>query len=222
MRFVIHEQPYEQPLATGQFRYLQNGEPTGAIESWRLSAAVDGYRFLRVDLDARAAESGRSYLFHMVLNPDNRPEQLKYLVFAQGLSISGAIVWEADDLAGARTVNDTTFEDVVPRGEFWFPSVMGLSILSDGTVSSSAPVELPGATLQTAWDEVAGAFRLYHTPVWLAKETTVAADGSDLMHLQVMWSDEKRELWLGSDGYPLRLSRPDGLQAEVMQFLAYT
>ena len=68
MRFIIHELPYERPLLAGRLRYERDGQPTGAIEFWRLTDAVDGYRFLRVDLDARDAASGRSWLYHATLD----------------------------------------------------------------------------------------------------------------------------------------------------------
>ncbi len=60
MRFIVHEQAYEKPIAAGQLRYERDGRATGAIESWRLTRAVEGYEILRVDLDARTAESGHS------------------------------------------------------------------------------------------------------------------------------------------------------------------
>ncbi len=73
MRFIIHQLPYERPIVAGQLRYERDGAPTGAVEQYRLTAAVDGYRFLRVDLDARTAPSGRSTLYHLTLNPDGQP-----------------------------------------------------------------------------------------------------------------------------------------------------
>ncbi len=38
MRFIIHEQPFERIVAAGQYRYEQAGQPTGAVEHWRLTA----------------------------------------------------------------------------------------------------------------------------------------------------------------------------------------
>ena len=76
MRFIIHELPYERPLLSGRLRYERDGVPSGAVESWRLTAAVDGYRFLRVDVDAREAPSGRSWLYHLTLNPAGLPDRV--------------------------------------------------------------------------------------------------------------------------------------------------
>lgn len=93
MRFIIHEMPYERPLLAGRLRYERDGVPTGAVELWRITNAVDGYRFLRVDLDAREAESGRSSLYHVTLNPAGRPEQLKFRLWGNGPEVSGSLVW---------------------------------------------------------------------------------------------------------------------------------
>ncbi len=222
MRFIIHELEYEKPLVAGRLRYLQDGEPTGAVEAWRLTAAVDGYHFLRVDLDARDAASGRSYLFHMVLNPEGQPEQLKYRVFGTGLLVSGAIVWEPDDLAASRTVNDRSTEEVVPRGPFWFPSILGLSTLPAQIEPHENDRELPGATLLSQADDVDELFKLYATPVRVTRQPVPdAQDQAAHQYLRVAWQSELRELWLDSDGYPVRLKRPDGLEAVATQFVVY-
>ena len=89
MRFSIHELPYETPLAAGQWRYEQDGEPTGAVEAWRLTAAQDGWSIWRVELDARAAASGRSTLYHLLLDADGRPAQLRYRLWRGAAQTSG-------------------------------------------------------------------------------------------------------------------------------------
>lgn len=222
MRSIIHELEYETPLAAGRLRYVLDGEPTGVTEAWRLTAAVDEYRFLRVDLDARDAASGRSYLFHMVLNPEGRPEQLKYRVFGAGLLVSGAIVWEAATLSGSRTVNEQSFEDVVARGVFWFPSVLGLSTLISQLDPAEGTTEQPGATLLTDSDGVDETFKLVATPV----RVRYAPVDNDLpqkahSHLRVAWSGNRRDLWLDEAGFPIRLQRPDGLEALATQLVVY-
>ena len=94
MRFIIQEQPREKILASGRYRFEQNGVPTGAVESWRLTAVADTYRFLRVDLDAREAASGHSYLYHAVVNAEERIERLKYRFWSDALTIVGDVVLE--------------------------------------------------------------------------------------------------------------------------------
>ncbi len=105
MRFIIRELPYERPLLAGRLRYERDGVPTGAVESWRLTQALDDYRFLRVDLDAREAPSGRSSLFHVTLNPAGRPEQIKYRLWGNGPEVSGTAVWEGNEVIAARRVD---------------------------------------------------------------------------------------------------------------------
>lgn len=222
MRFIIHELAYETPLAAGRLSYTLDGEPTGVVESWRLTAAVDGYRFLRVDLDARDAMSGRSYLFHMVLNPEGRPEQLKYRVFGADLLVGGAIVWEEEMLSASRTVNDQSFEDVVERGVFWFPSAMGLSTVAAQVLPGPIRAEQSGATLLTQTEDVTELLRLVPVPVRTSYEPS-AGDGHSGAHnyLRIAWDVEVRELWLDAAGYPVRLRRPDGMEAEATQLVVY-
>ena len=82
MRFLLREQAYEKPMAAGKLRYESSAGPTGAVEAWRLSAVEGDYRFLRVDLDAREAASGNSYIFHLTLNGQNRPERLQFRLWS--------------------------------------------------------------------------------------------------------------------------------------------
>ena len=89
MRFLIHELPYERPLLAGRLRYRRDGAPMGAVESWRLTDAAEGYRFLRVDMDAREAPSGHSHLYHATLDPSGRLEQLKFRFWGQGHEVEG-------------------------------------------------------------------------------------------------------------------------------------
>ncbi len=118
MRFIIKEQPYEKLISAGQYRYEIESKPTGAVESWRVTAVTDGYQFLRVDLDAREAESGHSYLYHAVVNPDEQVERLKYRFWGDGLEIVGDVVLEETAVSAPRTINDKTIDEVLnpPKG----------------------------------------------------------------------------------------------------------
>ena len=75
---------------------MLNNQPTGAVEEWRLSDAVDGYRFLRVDLDARNAPSGRSYLYHLTMDKLGNLVQLKFRLWTEGSEIIGSVLLEKD------------------------------------------------------------------------------------------------------------------------------
>ncbi len=129
MRFIIKEQPYERLVSAGQYRYEIEGKPTAAVESWRVTSVTDGYQFLRVDLDARDAESGHSYLYHAVLNPDEQVERLKFRFWGDGLEIVGDVVLDDEAVTVTRKVNGTNYDQVLDLTKgyrFWFPSVAGL------------------------------------------------------------------------------------------------
>ena len=94
MRSLIRELPYERPLVGGLYLYRHGGMPAGVFERWRLSAAPDGYRFLRVDLNAEASEGEHSTLYHLVLNADGEPERLSFRHFRRGRDLKGTLLFE--------------------------------------------------------------------------------------------------------------------------------
>lgn len=221
MRFIIHEQPYERPIVAGELRYRQDGQPTGAVEQFRVTAAVDGYRFWRVDLDARAAPSGRSTLYHLTLNPDGRPEQLKLRFWGDGRVVSGAIVWDGDQLTAARVVDDVHYEDEAQATAFWYPAAAGLALLP--------PVaglgEVAGVTLNPNTAEAAQLMALQpeRVSVRAIAPEVVAVSGADVTAAgwEIVWADQTRRVWLHPDGWPLRVRRDDGLAAEIDRLVVY-
>lgn len=210
MRFIIHELPYERPVAAGQFRYERDGQLTGALESWRLTDAVDGYRFLRVDLDARAAPSRRSVLYHLTLDPEGRPEQLKYRYWAEGLEASGAVVLEGGSIIAAREVNGVAYEDTAGAAALWFPSTVGLSLLR----AAPRDVVIPSVTLDAEASDPARLMALLERPLRLADE--------DERQMWVGWDGGERRLWLDENGYPVRMRRDDGLSATAVRLVQYS
>ena len=130
MRFLLKEQPYERPIASGSFRYDWSGQPTGLVEHWRYTAALDGYHFLRVDLDGRAS-SGHSTLYNLLLNRSGKPEQLKYRFFATGIRIVGQLLFENDEILAIHERNGVKSEQLfTDTGAFWFPSAAGLGLMA--------------------------------------------------------------------------------------------
>lgn len=99
MRYLLKTQPYEKPIAAGSFRYEQDGVPNGIVEQWQLSHALDGYKFFRVDVDARKLKTaGYSTLYNVVIGPDGKPENVKFRHFTtappaadNGLKLRGQI-----------------------------------------------------------------------------------------------------------------------------------
>lgn len=219
MRFIIHELPYERPLLAGQLRYERDGQPTGAVESWRLTSAMDGYRFLRVDLDARAAPSGRSSLYHATLNLQGVLEQLKYRFWGDGLEISGTIVHEGDHWLAGRTVNGIGYQDEAVGTAFWFPSGLGLSLLRNRNG------ELSGVTLNSNVDDAAQAFALqevdFSVRAGLVELLQVNGEAIPTIPYTVDWAGNRRIVWMDDEGRSLRLWRDDGLVATAARLVRF-
>ena len=229
MRFIIPELPYEQPLAKGSWRYEQDGTPTGAVEQWRLSAAHDGYHFLRVDLDARAAPSGRSYLFHAVLDEMDRFVRLKYRLWQGNSEVMGNVHLEEDavlftsgqgeDRGGNRGGNRIEEIIAMPDGfKFWFPSSSALGFLArsqfDGretavtlVVSENDGDDFALLPLVTTVEKINPGFG--------------PAQEDDQRPIRLYWEDQQRSIWLDSSGWPRRVARQDGLAAVETQLVNY-
>lgn len=232
MRFIIHEQPFEKPLATGLLRYEQDGRSTGTVEHWRLTEAAEGYRFFRVDLDARDGASGDSYLYHLVLNPDNRPERLKFRFYNPRTTITGDLLMEDSVVTLIRDINDQQgehhFEETAKADNqtvFWYPSAMGLGLLA-----YSHPDPLPAGTFPTGTFpaitlDKAADFALRRVNVTLQpgeKETlAVARQNVVVRPLLIRWQDQSRTIWLNPHKRPVKMVRGDGLAAVEVHHIHY-
>ncbi len=224
MRFIIHEMPYEKPLTAGQWNYVLDGQDTGALEQWRLTEAMDGYRFLRVDLDARAAQSGRSYLYHLMLDEQGSPVQLKYRLWTGGLEISGTVLLEEDAVIVTRKTAGVRQEDIleVPAGyAFWFPATAGLSLLTRLAEASN----VTAVTLRTAAADPASLMGPVLTAVDIRDEPPKVIDvmgtTQTLRGITIKWEDQRRRLWADAGGWPLMMERDDGLTAVITRAIKY-
>jgi hypothetical protein len=230
MRFIIHEQPYEKPIMAGEYRYEWDGQPTGAVETWRLTAAAEGYQFLRVDLDARAAASGHTYLYHALVNAAGQVERLKFRFWTEasgGLQVAGDIVLEETAVSSTRTINGKASDQVIhlPKGyRFWFPSVVGLhfagwrgnepktavtlnSKVGDENTLAVQVVDFEYFMMITDFMEMTAAGKVYkYTPCKLSW-----GDGN--------WRIIQRD-W--ENGWPLGMMRDDGLTAVVSRCIRYS
>jgi hypothetical protein len=220
MRMIIHELDYETLLARGQFSYMLDGRPTGAVESWRLTAAVDGYRFLRVDLDARQADSRATYLYHLTLDEKGRPVQLKFRYWRDQTGspwLSGAALLEDHALIVTRNTAAERWEHVseAPAGSvFWFPSAAGLGLLA-----RAAPGVFPGLSLRSPnrFDEPVSWLAPFSAKVTASQlepeELTVGGGRVTVQPVRCQWEDQERLIWLASGDWPVRMQRHDGLVA---------
>ncbi len=226
MRHLIHELPYETPLRAGLYRYERDGQATGAVEKWRLTAAPDGYRVLRVDLDARDAASGHSYLYHATLDPSGRLAQLKYRFWGAGHEVVGMVTAGDDAWTASRTVAGTRHEEEAPgRHAFWFPACAGLGLIVAGDGETLTGCTLDTRSLATP-DAAAAAFALWCGSVrrepGAPEALTVAGEPVTARRCLVTWAwegedAEERALWLDEQDWPLRMQRQDGLAAVETQ-----
>jgi hypothetical protein len=220
MRSLIHELPYEQPLAAGLLRYERDGRATGAVEHWQLTAAVHGYRFLRVDLDARDAASGDSTLFHLTLSPQGRPERLRFRFFRPGCDVDGHLLFDESQVTLSRLINRVRHEEetmLLPEYAFWFPSTVGLGLLAPyaGQDAAVAAVMLHKATN----------FGLLATDVQLQPGETgrllIRQNELPVRLLNIHWHDQERLIWLDETGWPVKMRRGDGLTAVETRYIRY-
>ena len=214
MRFLVKEQRYEKQIAAGQFRYEMDGEVTGAVETWRLNAALDGYEILRVDLDAREAESGHSYVYHLVRLANGHPERLAYRFWGDELEIEGTLLFEERSILGTRSVNGVTYaEDLdIKRGiGFWFPSAVGLGLAA--SMKSGTAVTLNN--IISGKDTLAlKQIDMQMTPV-VDDFVDVEIGGKMIKATswQVSWDNFTRFVLRNEQGWPVRMQRDDGLTA---------
>ncbi|MCP4357855.1 MAG: hypothetical protein GY796_07560 [Chloroflexi bacterium] len=210
MRFIVHEQDYEKPIAAGQFRYDLAGRPTGAVETWRLTQATEGYEVLRVDLDARAAVSGHSYLYHLVRRAGSAPERLAYRFWGAGLEIEGTLLFSDTHITGTRTVNGNVYSedlDVESGTLFWFPSTIGLGLVLDGKVGTSTAVTLN--------NQVGTNNTLALQPVNLTRsmmitdqvEIKIGRQTALVVPWMLRWQDEVRVISRDGRGWPVQMER---------------
>jgi hypothetical protein len=220
MRFIIGEQEHEIPRSAGLLRYKADGAPTGAVEEWRLTAAPGGYQFLRVDLDAREATSGDSYLYHLALDPTGRPMRLKFRYFNPDKHIAGDLQFDEHSALLRREVNGQRFEDeqkLPSEWGFWFPSTIALGLL----VAAAGDDEQIWATTL----ERASGFALRALTVRLdwedREEMDVARQTRLVRPCLIRWNDQSRKVWLDEDFWPVKMLRSDGLEAVESRHIRY-
>jgi len=230
MRFIVHEQRYERQYGAGQFRYELDNRPTGAVESWRLTGAPDGHTVLRVDLDARRAPSGHSYLYHLVRDRNERPQRLAYRFWGGGLSIAGTLLFDVTSITGTRTVNGMVHEedlDLAAGYRFWFPSATGLGLLLPpqraadhhaATLNGAA-----GGADTLALQQVVVAVR---APAAEGTEVNVAGREITAVRAAIRWCGQERFVTTDRNGWPLQMDRPgyavgQTLTARETQYIWY-
>ena len=219
MRALIRELPYERPIAAGRYRYERDGRPTGATESWRLTAAQEGYRFLRVDLNAQAATSGDSYLYHLTLDGAGRPDRLSFRYFGATFRAAGNLLFAEDAVTLARTVDGRRLETesaVSPGYAFWFPATAGLALLA-----KEADDDEPMSAVTLDKHEQF-ALRLVDLRIRRRRPQTLSIMGDelDLQPLIISWAEQQRTIWIDQHSWPLKMERAE-LTAIETRYVRY-
>jgi hypothetical protein len=215
MRSLIRELPYEKPLVGGRYYYQRDGTPTGTVETWRLSAALDGYHFLRVDLNADAGEGGDSTLYHLVLNENDEPERLSFRHFQRGRQLHGTVLFEGLYITLTRQSDGQRHEVTLerpPEARFWFPATSALGLVA-------SPGAGPALTLNRA-----DAFNLWPTYLEVSEgppeRLTIMGQTVTTRPLTLAWAGERRLVWRDQAPWPLQMER-DGLVAVEGRRLTY-
>lgn len=219
MRALIHELPYERPIAAGRYEYRRDGQPTGVLESWRLSAAAEGYQFLRVDVnDAGATVSGANGLYHLTLDARRRPQRLKFHLFGGSLSLRGDLIFDDGMALLSRTIADKRIESQTPHtpgAPFWFPTAAGLSMLA----AQPLPTPVPALTLDKAAD-----YALLPTTLAVKEgaQQTLSMMGHNIeAHLlHASWDGGECTLWLDDNGWPVQVQWPE-CSAHEQRYVRY-
>jgi hypothetical protein len=220
MRFIVKEQRYEKQIGSGLFRYELDGVPTGAVEHWRLTEATEGYEVLRVDLDAREAASGHSYLYHLVRQANGTPERLAYRFWSAGLQIEGTLLFSETAITGTRAVNGRTHEedlDIEPDTPFWFPSAAGLGLL----LKVKGGAEVTAVTLNNSvGDENSLALQSVTVDVYPTItdtiEVKVAGKTIEAVPTMIHWNDQKRLITRDLNFWPVAMQRPNFADSKLL------
>jgi hypothetical protein len=211
VRFLIREQEYEVPLAGGRFEY----PATGAVETWRLTAAEE-FRVLRVDLDARSAEPATSTLFHVLLTSDWQPERLTYRQFGAEGSFGGTVIVQggrflhsrdAPAVGPAGDIEEVDFGLVGELPRLWFPSALGRCLAVAGKDVPDAGQAVNSAALLPA--EGGRGFTLaWHTlrlTTLAREEIVVGRRRLPAAPISVEGGTGRWTIWLDSWRLPLRV-----------------
>lgn len=202
MRSLIRELSYEKPLVAGRYLYRRDGALTGAVETWRLSAARDGYQFLRVDLNADAGDGKDSTLYHLVLDETGEPERLSFRHFRRGRQLTGNVLFEGPYVTLTRHAGDERHEVTLERpsqARFWFPATAALGLVS-------SPGAGPALTLNKDDD-----FNLWPTYLEVTEgapvSLTVMGKRVKVYPATLTWAGERRVIWRDEVPWPLQMER---------------
>jgi hypothetical protein len=207
MRFIIREQEYEKLLASGRLKYR-----SGALESWRLTEAVDGYRVMRIDLDWRDAGKAISRLFHLLLDPDGRLERAKVREFSPDDELIVDILPDGDSFSVSRAGAQGVAHDLVARPDDFgliLPSLIGLALfVRHAKDKQESRAILLDPALQMAPRQVTVEIDVLEEERFAVTGQTVA-----VRPYLISQNGTLQTVWLDKYGLPVRVDDERGLRA---------
>ena len=220
MRFLIREQEFETPLAAGRFQYDQNGKPTGAYESWRLTEIGDGYCFLRVDMDARETGREESILYHLLLGPQGQPERLKIRLLAMSRQWQGDVSFEGRSVMVSGEADGRRFEDELQlKGQYgiWFPAAFGLAVLLHNSLNQQTltAVSINQDHSSLLSQESVNILSQQEEVILLGRQEIVVRP------YLIRWAKQEKQLWLDQYRWPVKIDFGNGLMAKETQYIRY-
>jgi hypothetical protein len=220
MRFLIREQDFERPLASGRFHFERRGMPTGHFESWRLTEIASNYQFLRVDQDRRAEGTDQGKLYHLLLDSEGNPQRLKLRVMSMEKPLYADLLFEKDLISAVGECGGRHFEHELQLSEddrFYFSSALGLSMIlktADETQPFSA-VTFDFESTSLVKEQV---LAIKPRPL---EEVDMGRRQLDARPYLIQWSDRQVVLWLDEYSLPLQVDYQNGLLARDTHFIRY-
>ncbi|MGB3715623.1 MAG: hypothetical protein WA996_14420 [Candidatus Promineifilaceae bacterium] len=226
MRFLMREMEYEKPIASGRLRYEREGNPTGLVEAWRFTHALEGFYFLRVEMDAHNPKDQEICLYHVLLNPEMNIERLKFRYFGSRSEVEGDLQFDRDIISLNRVLIDKLenrkkrqVEEIAVASDavFWFPSMVGLGFASSKVTKDSQRSFLildkdssfasRRGTAQFRWGD--------------EEDRAVMRRNVAVRPCSISWETFAVRLWLDEFNWPVGGLYADGLSATEIAYVRY-
>jgi len=226
MRFLMREMEYETPVASGNLRFERNGEATGLVEAWKFTKALDGYSFLRIDVDSNSPYNQEITLVHVLLNRHMTIERLKFRFFGTQFDVDGDVQFDRNLMTLNRLISDkdkNTKKRLVeefpfdPYTVFIFPTIANLALITlaipedgqrayvmldkDGHFSSQF------GNAQIKWGE--------------EEDREISRRKVAVRPCSISWDTGQARLWLDELNWPVRASLSDDVLAAEVAYWRY-
>jgi hypothetical protein len=226
MRFLMREMEYERPVASGTFRFEADGQPTGSVESWRFSRALDSYSFLRVELDTHSQRDQEICLYHALLSPDMDMERLKFRYFGSRVEIEGDLQFDDHIVFMNRLISikmngekRRIVEEIPLESEavLWFESIAGQG-LAAAKVAENSQRSLLILEKEMDFASRHGSARFH----WGEEESrTVLRQQVAVRPCSISWDKSSVDIWLDEFSWPVSAAYASGITASETAYVRY-